>query len=1036
MKVDGNLIFVAGSKLNNSLYNKDLYILGNWSDNNSITGGFTPGTGAVLFSGTALQDIIMASNSVETFYNLVVNNAAGLTIQTGSAIITNQLILTLGNINTNSTNTLTINNTATNSVVGGNVNSFVNGPLCKKIDNGSSFIFPVGDAVSSSRKRFGYVSVSNTSTSGTQIWTARFYDKNPTTDGYNVANLASPLNWLASNEYWSLSGPAGGSANVLLSWDSYTGMSSSATTRAQSVVAEWNTPVSSKWNSVGQVVSDFGRDSGTVATSILIGLDSHVFTIGSAIIPIGTLIWAIQNGTWDTPSIWNTGIVPGTKDTVAIGNPYPSPVTVTLDVDPSITALRLYNGGTLADAGHTISITGNLLLDGTWSGSGTLNWTTDGDTLSGTGGVSGTPTLQVNGNDLVLASANVTLYDVTIAAGKSFTNHGTLTLHSATGITGSASLINAASSILRVSGALMSTGTVDATADPNTVDYNGSGAQTIVPMSYNTLRISGARSTNVITLSPTDTLHVANAFIPVATFTGTGGYQSTGTIFEYNGLGAQNVAAFTYNTLVLKNGNASAKTFTGTDSVKGNLVINNGVTAAGGSASVVLLGNWTNNGTFAPASSTVEFGGVPAMAVNGATTFNILNVNKQDSATAITLNNNINVGTLTMTKGTMQTGTNSVTITTARTGNALILGTVTRTHAFALSTPYAFEGPNTLITFTAGSLPTSVTVAVTQTTPASPTMIPVDRSVTISNTGGSFTATLRLHYENSETNNLDETGLKLWEYTGGAWVNQGATSRDSINNYVEATGVTSFSQWAIAASASSKGLVDNNGGSAIAGDTLAYTVTVVNPYKSTKPTINVSDALSSRFILVPGTISNGGSISGQVLTGMNLEGGTITWPAFSLAGGASVTRTFQLRSDSTISPLQSISNTAQIDFGSGKVEYVSASVTLTNLPNITITNSVDNTKPIPGDMLTYTLSIKNNGTANATNITLNSAIPNNTTFNANAYGAGKGVQIDGVAKTNASDGDGATVSGGSITVIIATLAPGATTQISFKTAVN
>ncbi|HTR81766.1 MAG TPA: hypothetical protein VMM58_09065 [Bacteroidota bacterium] len=1037
MKVAGNLTFASGGKLNNSLYNKDLYILGNWSDNNSGTGGFTPGTGGVLFSGTALQYLIMASNSVtETFYNLGINNAAGLTIQTGMASVSNQLILTLGNINTNATNKLTINNTATTAVTGGNINSFVNGPLSKAITNGSSFVFPVGDAVSSSRHRYGYVSVFSTATTGTQIWTAQFFDKNPTTDGYNVANMASPLNWLVTNEYWSVTGPAGGSANVLMGWDAFSGMSSSAPTRAQSVVAEWNTPVASKWNSVGGVVSDFGHDSGTVATSALIALDSHFFTIGSAVIPVGSLIWAIQTGTWNTPTTWNNGVVPGSKDTVAIGSPYPSPVTVTLDIDPAITALKLNSAGTVADAGHTLSVTGNILLDGTWSGSGNINWTSDNDTLSGAGTVNGTATLQVNGNDVVLASASPTLNDVSIAAAKSFTNYGTLGLHTMTGGSGSSSFVNAANSTLKVSGSLMATGTISVSAVPNTVEYNGTGAQTVIALPYSTLRISGTRTTNTVALSSSDTIHVSNAFVPVATFSASGGYQSSGTVFEYNGTSTQNIAAFTYNTLVLKNGNASAKTITGTDSVKGDLVINSGSTVAGGTGSLVLFGNWINNGTFTPASSTVEFGGVPAMAVSGATTFNTLNVNKQDSATAVTLNNNVNVGTLNMLKGTMQTGANSVTITATRTGNALILGTVTHTHAFVLSTPYSFEGPNTLITFTSGSTPTSVTVAVTQTTPANPTMIPVDRSVTISTTGGSFNATLRLHYENSETNNLDETGLSLWEYSGSAWNNMGATSRDTVNNYVELTGVSSFSPWAIGASASTKTFVDNNGGVANAGDTLTYTIKAVNPYKISKPSVNVSDALPSHFILVPSTVSNSGSISGQVLVGKNLTGGSITYPSFSLAGGAFATRTFQVRSDSTISPSQSITNTAQIDFGGGKVENVSVPVTLTNLPNISIANSLDNTKPVPGDLITYTLSIKNNGTANATNITFNTGIPSFTTFSTNAFGAGMGVQVDGVAKTNAADGDGVTVSGSSITITISTIAPGATTQVKFKTTIN
>ena len=49
MKVGGNLSIAAGSALDNSLYNKDLYILGNWFDNNMSTGKFNPGTGAVRF---------------------------------------------------------------------------------------------------------------------------------------------------------------------------------------------------------------------------------------------------------------------------------------------------------------------------------------------------------------------------------------------------------------------------------------------------------------------------------------------------------------------------------------------------------------------------------------------------------------------------------------------------------------------------------------------------------------------------------------------------------------------------------------------------------------------------------------------------------------------------------------------------------------------------------------------------------------------------------------------------------------------------
>ncbi len=59
---------------------------------------------------------------------------------------------------------------------------------------------------------------------------------------------------------------------------------------------------------------------------------------------------------------------------------------------------------------------------------------------------------------------------------------------------------------------------------------------------------------------------------------------------------------------------------------------------AGGSANIVLFGNWTNNGTFSAGTSTVVLTITAAASIIGATTFNALTVNELDSDTAITLN--------------------------------------------------------------------------------------------------------------------------------------------------------------------------------------------------------------------------------------------------------------------------------------------------------------------------------------------------------------------------------------------------------------
>jgi hypothetical protein len=62
----------------------------------------------------------------------------------------------------------------------------------------------------------------------------------------------------------------------------------------------------------------------------------------------------------------------------------------------------------------------------------------------------------------------------------------------------------------------------------------------------------------------------------------------------------------------------------------------------------------------------------------------------------------------------------------------------------------------------------------------------------------SLDATLRFHYFDDELNGLPENTLVLWKSTGGGqWANQGFTSRDVGINYVEKTGIESFSRWTL-----------------------------------------------------------------------------------------------------------------------------------------------------------------------------------------------------------------------------------------------
>ncbi|MCP4122771.1 MAG: DUF285 domain-containing protein, partial [Bacteroidetes bacterium] len=66
------------------------------------------------------------------------------------------------------------------------------------------------------------------------------------------------------------------------------------------------------------------------------------------------------------------------------------------------------------------------------------------------------------------------------------------------------------------------------------------------------------------------------------------------------------------------------------------------------------------------------------------------------------------------------------------------------------------------------------------------------------NTG--LAATLRFNYLDHELNGLSESDLSLWRENGGVWENMGYTFRDTVNNYVELSGIDFFSRWTLAKS--------------------------------------------------------------------------------------------------------------------------------------------------------------------------------------------------------------------------------------------
>ena len=99
-------------------------------------------------------------------------------------------------------------------------------------------------------------------------------------------------------------------------------------------------------------------------------------------------------------------------------------------------------------------------------------------------------------------------------------------------------------------------------------------------------------------------------------------------------------------------------------------------------------------------------------------------------------------------------------------------------------------------------------------------------------------------------------------------------------------------------------------------------------------------------------------------------------------------------------------------------------------PQMTVSKSVDKSHARPGDTLTYSMTYKNTGTANAMFVTVTDPCPNNTTYVANS------VTLNGVAQTDAADGDATTYSGGMLQVNVGTVTPGQSGTIVFKVVIQ
>lgn len=241
--------------------------------------------------------------------------------------------------------------------------------------------------------------------------------------------------------------------------------------------------------------------------------------------------------------------------------------------------------------------------------------------------------------------------------------------------------------------------------------------------------------------------------------------------------------------------NVAGNRMTAAMTVPGNLLINGSMvlsTMAGGNVNVG--GNWTNNSTFTSNGRTVSFNGSTAQIIGGSVSSAFGGLTISNSA-GVAMNVNASVsGVLTLTTN-LTTGAFVVTQSGTSAGTADVIGNVSRSDLGAVAR--AFGNPFNTIAVTAGSVPANIVVNLVDGSPGDFANA-VRRAYTVTPSAGGFTGTLQLHYNDSELNGNVEATLDLWRSNGSVWTDQGATTRDPANNFVQLTGVTQFSPWALA----------------------------------------------------------------------------------------------------------------------------------------------------------------------------------------------------------------------------------------------
>jgi len=874
--------------------NFNITIAGNWT-NNASTSAFTPGTGTVTFNSTAAKTI--GGSFSTTFNNLTISN-------TGNAVSLAVNVLVNGNLSVN---------TGTFDLVGFTANRASAG---------------------------GTLTVANNAT--LKIGGTNTYPSNYTT---NTLVTASTVEYSGTNQ--TVASQVYG--NLRLS--SSTGVAVKTLPATAMTIA-------------GNLISTIGAGTSVAFTAgAAIAVNGNI-TIGASTIFNGSSFTITVGGNWA-----NSGTFNGNTGTVVFAG---SGTTVSGAGGQNFNNLTVA-GPMVSFSAEGVTLSGNLATTGsgsfTQASGGTLTMTGTGTTITGssispdnltiTGTVATASSIIITGSLSVAGSLIASTGTITMSgASKIISGAGTKTFNvlSVTGTVTTAVNFNISSGLI-VYGSL--------TASAGTATFTGTSSLSGTANLFN-VTINGTS----LQLSANAILGIAGV---LTVTTGTLNVSSTPNTVNFNGNGAQTINALTYNNLIFST--AGNKTAAGAITVNNDITIGTGTTFIGGTYTHSLYNNWYNNGAFTAGAGTVQILGSQNSVISGATTFNILTINTTSAAVGVTLLSNVSVATVNMTSGTMYTGTNTLTITVDRTGPGIILGTITRAHSFGLlASGYAFESPNNVIAFTLAIGVSNVTVSVAIDPPGDfPSNASVKRTYTVTIPPSvSLIGVMRFHYEDNELNGNNESTMTAWRNNGTGWVSNGKTGNNATSNYVETlVPGTGTYRWTLS---DAQSVVQWNGSTSSDWNTAANWTPASVPNASNTANIGTIAFTNQPVISTAATVKNINFGSVQAVNLSMNTGGSLTTSDIRGIWSTNATHTINVNaqtitlngdlalSDGTAGHAINLNiGTGTVNISGGLTQSGNANVTFTGAGNLTVGGNFNYTNGIftpASGTITY------NGTSN------------------------------------------------------------------------